>query len=84
MRIANLAGRATIVTDDGLIDLAVSSQGAFSASVDKCLSQLGLIRAWFASAGPRVTEATTPRELLGDTPDSAPWSPVPSRSSPSG
>jgi 2-keto-4-pentenoate hydratase/2-oxohepta-3-ene-1,7-dioic acid hydratase in catechol pathway len=66
MRIANLAGRATIVTDDGLIDLASSSQGAFSASVDKCLTQLEWIGSWLASAVPAVTDATTPRELLGD------------------
>ena len=66
MRIANLAGRATIVTDDGLIDLATSSLGAFSASIDKCLGQLDTIRAWLASTAPAVTDATTPRELLGD------------------
>ena len=66
MRIANLAGRATIVTDNGLIDLATSSLGAFSASIDKCLGQLDTIRAWLASASPAVTESTTPRELVGD------------------
>ena len=66
MRIANLAGRATIVTDDGLIDLATQSHGAFSASMDKCLTQLDKIQAWFARSAPAVTDATTPRELLGD------------------
>jgi 2-keto-4-pentenoate hydratase/2-oxohepta-3-ene-1,7-dioic acid hydratase in catechol pathway len=66
MRIANLAGRATIVTDDGLIDLATSSDGAFSSSIDKCLTHLDTIRTWFDHAAPAATDPTTPRELLGD------------------
>ena len=33
MRLANLDGRATIVTDEGLVDVARASNGAFSASV---------------------------------------------------
>jgi 2,4-diketo-3-deoxy-L-fuconate hydrolase len=66
MRIANLAGRATIVTDAGLIDLAASSDGAFSSSVDKCVNQLDKIRAWFLNAAPRPMDLTTPIELLGD------------------
>ncbi len=66
MRIANLAGRATVVTDDGLIDIATASNGAFSASVDKCVAQLATLRTWFQSAQPNVTSATTPDELYGD------------------
>jgi 2-keto-4-pentenoate hydratase/2-oxohepta-3-ene-1,7-dioic acid hydratase in catechol pathway len=66
MRLANLEGRATIVTDDGLIDVATSSQGAFSTSVDKCISQLALLQRWYESAQPAIGEATTPAELFGD------------------
>jgi 2,4-didehydro-3-deoxy-L-rhamnonate hydrolase len=66
MRIANLAGRATIVTDAGLIDLATSSDGAFSSSVDKCVNQLEKIRTWFVNAAPKPMDLTTPTELLGD------------------
>jgi 2-keto-4-pentenoate hydratase/2-oxohepta-3-ene-1,7-dioic acid hydratase in catechol pathway len=66
MRLANLEGRSTIVTDDGLIDVATSSQGAFSSSVDKCISQLALLQRWYESARPAVGEATSPAELLGD------------------
>jgi 2,4-diketo-3-deoxy-L-fuconate hydrolase len=66
MRIANLAGRATIVTDDGLIDIATASNGAFSASVDKCIRQLDTLRTWFQSAHPAVTSDTKPAELYGD------------------
>jgi len=40
MRLANLDGRATIVANDGLVDVAGASNGAFSASIDKCLGQL--------------------------------------------
>ena len=47
MRLANLDGRATIVTDEGLIDVARASNGAFSASVDKCVGQLSKVRAWW-------------------------------------
>jgi len=67
MRIANFAGRATIVTDGGLIDLATASDGAFSSSVDKCVNQIDKIRAWFANAAPKPMDLTTPSELLGDT-----------------
>jgi 2,4-diketo-3-deoxy-L-fuconate hydrolase len=67
MRIANLAGRATIVTDEGLIDIATASNGAFSASVDKCVGQLDTLRTWFQSAQPAVTSATKPAELYGDS-----------------
>jgi 2-keto-4-pentenoate hydratase/2-oxohepta-3-ene-1,7-dioic acid hydratase in catechol pathway len=67
MRIANLAGRATIVTDDGLIDIATASNGAFSASVDKCVGQLDTLRTWFQSAQPGVTSETKPAELFGDS-----------------
>jgi 2,4-diketo-3-deoxy-L-fuconate hydrolase len=66
MRIANLAGRATIVTDGGLVDIATASNGAFSASVDKCVGQLDTLRTWFQSAQPAVTSDTKPTELYGD------------------
>src|ERR1700677_4138401 len=66
MRIANLAGRATIVTDGGLIDIATASNGAFSASVDKCVGQLDTLRTWFQSAQPAVTSDTKPTDLYGD------------------
>ena len=53
MRIANLAGRATIVTDNGLINIAAASNGAFSASVDKCVGQLDKLRTWFSPRSPQ-------------------------------
>lgn len=66
MRIANLAGRATIVTDDGIIDVAKSSNGAFSASVDKCVRQLDTLKVWFESARPAPSERITPDEFASD------------------
>jgi 2-keto-4-pentenoate hydratase/2-oxohepta-3-ene-1,7-dioic acid hydratase in catechol pathway len=66
MRIANLAGRATIITEAGLIDLAASSDGAFSSSVDKCVNQLDKVRTWFENAAPSPKDLTAPSELLGD------------------
>ncbi len=66
MRLANFEGRATIVTEDGLVDVAKSSNGAFSASLEKCVGQLGTLRTWFNSAHPRPTDAATAHELLGD------------------
>lgn len=66
MRLANLEGRATIVTDDGLVDIAGTSNGAFSASIDKCLGQIATLGAWFNSARPRPTDPTTAAALIGD------------------
>ena len=66
MRIANLAGRATIVTEGGLIDVATASNGAFSTSVDKCLTQLDTLRTWYQAAQPEVTDETTPDDFFGD------------------
>jgi 2,4-didehydro-3-deoxy-L-rhamnonate hydrolase len=66
MRIANLAGRATIVTDHGLIDVATASNGAFSASVDKNVVRLETLRAWFSSTQPAVTSETTADQLYSD------------------
>jgi 2,4-didehydro-3-deoxy-L-rhamnonate hydrolase len=66
MRIANLDGRATIVTDAGLVDVATSSNGAFSSSIDKCVHQLDKVQSWFRAAAPRPKDRTTPSELLGN------------------
>lgn len=66
MRIANLVGRATLVTDHGLLDVASSSDGAFSASIEKCLGQLDALGAWLASVEPVPNDPTTPEQLYGD------------------
>jgi 2-keto-4-pentenoate hydratase/2-oxohepta-3-ene-1,7-dioic acid hydratase in catechol pathway len=66
MRIANLAGRATIVTDEGVLDVATGSNGAFSASVDKCVAQLDTLKTWFDSAQPDVSDHVKPDDFSKD------------------
>lgn len=78
MRLANLAGRSTIVTDEGLIDVAASSKGAFSPSIEKCLLQLDRLRDWYLNASPKPTEKASIDELVGD-PRFGPVSPTPSQ-----
>jgi 2,4-didehydro-3-deoxy-L-rhamnonate hydrolase len=65
MRIANYKGRATIVTEHGLYDLATCSSGAFSSSMDKVVNQIEKIQQWFANAAVEVTDPTTDEELIG-------------------
>jgi 2,4-diketo-3-deoxy-L-fuconate hydrolase len=55
MRLANFDGRATIVNADGIVDVATASNGAFSASVEKCLGQLDKLGAWYRSARPPLS-----------------------------
>jgi 2,4-didehydro-3-deoxy-L-rhamnonate hydrolase len=55
MRLANFDGRATIVLDDGIVDVATASNGAFSASIEKCLGQLDKLGAWYRSAQPPLS-----------------------------
>ena len=64
MRLANYKGRATIVTDEGLVDVATASNGAFSASVDKCVVQIEKLQQWFNSFTPQPTEKMKPEELM--------------------
>jgi 2,4-didehydro-3-deoxy-L-rhamnonate hydrolase len=66
MRLANFDGRATIVTDDGIVAVVGASSGAFSSSIDKCLGQLDKLDAWFASAQPALTLAIAADEFARD------------------
>jgi len=47
MKIANLNGRATIVRDDGVLDIARASGNAFSSKPDAILGLVKEIRAWY-------------------------------------
>jgi 2,4-didehydro-3-deoxy-L-rhamnonate hydrolase len=67
MRIANLAGRATIVTDEGILDVATGSNGAFSSSLDKCIAQLETLKVWFDAAQPEPTERIKPGDFARDS-----------------
>jgi 2-keto-4-pentenoate hydratase/2-oxohepta-3-ene-1,7-dioic acid hydratase in catechol pathway len=66
MRLANLESRATIVVDDGIVDVARASNGAFSASLDKCLGQLDKLDAWYRSAQPTLTERVAIEDFAKD------------------
>ncbi|MHB1209774.1 MAG: fumarylacetoacetate hydrolase family protein [Acidimicrobiales bacterium] len=66
MRVANLNGRATIVTDAGLIDVERASNGVFTHDVDRLISSIDDVAAWFETTSPPVTASLRPEELLGD------------------
>jgi 2,4-diketo-3-deoxy-L-fuconate hydrolase len=66
MRLANLDHRATLVTDDGLIDVERASEGRFSQSTDVVVAQLEELRTWLRESSPPVTYSTTAQELLRD------------------
>lgn len=66
MRLANFDGRATIVTDGGIVAVAGASSGAFSSSIDKCLGQLDRLDAWYNSAQPTLTMEIAADDLARD------------------
>lgn len=66
MRLANLGGRATIVTEEGVIDVEKASSGLFSCDLDVLVGQLDEVNAWFSSTTPGVTDEVTPAELERD------------------
>jgi len=67
MRLANLGGRATVVCDEGVIDVATASHERFPSSLDELVAQLDEFTAWFASDAPRVSTPTTPDAVMRDT-----------------
>jgi len=67
MRLANFEGRATIVLDDGIIDVATASNGAFSASIEKCLGQLDKLGAWYRSAQPALSHEVAVEEFAKES-----------------
>ena len=66
MRIANLDGRATLVTDVGVIDIEQASNGHFCASTDALMDQLGQLKQWFHESAPAITTSLSPSDVLRD------------------
>jgi 2,4-didehydro-3-deoxy-L-rhamnonate hydrolase len=66
MRIANLAGRAAFVTDEGILDVAKGSNGAFSSSLEKCIAQLDTLRVWFDGTQPAPSAHIKPDDFARD------------------
>lgn len=56
MRLANLSGRAVIVTDMGFIDINRASAGLFSSEIGDAIRRIDEIENWFIESRPSETE----------------------------
>lgn len=65
MKLANVEGRACLVTTDGGIDLAAASSGLFSSLVDDLIPILADVAAWFDDAQPELDAALSTSVLQG-------------------
>jgi len=54
MKLANVEGRACIVSEDGGFDLAAASAGLFASLVDDVVPVLDEVREWMASSSPEL------------------------------
>lgn len=77
MKLANIGGRAHIVTQAGGIDVAAASNGLFPADMRALLGQLDDLQGWYKSTDPEInpalSEANLSQELeLLDAPISDP------------
>ena len=66
MKIANINGRAVVVTESGLVDINRASGGRFSATSDDLIPVLDAVRAWYESGRPAITDPRTRAELEAD------------------
>ena len=61
MRLANVAGRAGLVVDDGIVDVAVASRGALPSDPQLLYERWDDVRA----LAERVTKAAAPLDVGG-------------------
>ncbi len=66
MKIANLGGRAHIVTPNGGIDVAAASMGHFSSSPRNLMGHLAELTAWFEDADPALNPSLNATDLQAD------------------
>ncbi|MCW8378672.1 fumarylacetoacetate hydrolase family protein [Streptomyces justiciae] len=66
MKLANLDGRAVVVTPEGVIDLNTASGGRFSASPDAAVTRIAEIRQWLTAGRPQADPRTTLATLESD------------------
>ncbi len=66
MRIANVAGRACLITPTGGVDLFDASQGAFPETVDAAIGDVVDIAAWFRSIELDLDPTLSTTALLAD------------------
>ncbi|WP_225728340.1 MULTISPECIES: fumarylacetoacetate hydrolase family protein [unclassified Nocardia] len=77
MKLANLDGRATIVTDTGIIDLADASDGVLPSDPDRAIAQLRQILTWYRGQRPHADRRLTSADLLADLSRLGPPVPAP-------
>lgn len=66
MKLANVSGRACIVTADGGYDIQASTGGVFASTVDAAALQLDEIGAWAVENEPALDPALSTGALLAD------------------
>lgn len=66
MKLANLGGRATIITDDGVIDIQSASAGRFSADPDQAIRDLDAVQRWLHTDNPSLDPTHTRASLDAD------------------
>ncbi|MFD6224381.1 fumarylacetoacetate hydrolase family protein [Nocardia asteroides] len=66
MKLANLAGRATLVTDDGIVDIHDGSDGRLPRDPDRALEMLADIDRWYRRECPDLDPAHTAVSLAAD------------------
>jgi len=66
MKLANVAGRACIVTPTGGVDLFVASDGRFAATVDAAIGSVHEIGEWFTATQPDLDPTLSTEALLAD------------------
>lgn len=68
MKLANLNGRATIVTGRGVVDIAKASDETLPSDPDQAIAKLAQIRTWYDSHQPQLDSTVTSADLLAE-----PW-----------
>ncbi len=71
MRIANLAGRAALITDTGAVDVATASDGRFGPEPHGLYAQWAQFRDWAATADTSSAQPYDPALLCAPTPTPA-------------
>lgn len=66
MKLANLDGRAVVITEEGVIDVAAASDGRFPSSPDACVAHIAQIRDWLAADRPVTDPTATLATLQAD------------------
>ncbi len=66
MKIAQVDGRACIVTEHGGVDVAAASDDRFGSTVDCLVGDLDALQHWFTAEAPQLDRSLSAEELLAD------------------